>query len=245
MELFGGIGVLFIEDEIIKENLMPGTARQTLNTSIAPNHLLNQLQWRYAVKKFDATLKISAELWQTLEEALVLSPSSFGLQPWKFFVVKNPDVRKKLQGAAWNQPQIVDASHLVVFAAKKNLNADDVRRFISLTADVRKVPKESLAPYQGMMEGFAAKPPMDINEWAARQVYIALGNFLTSAALLGVDACPMEGLDRAKFDEILGLDKKGYATSVIATAGYRAGDDKYSEAPKVRYPKSQMIETIN
>lgn len=224
---------------------MPGTATETNNASIRTKDLLRQLQWRYAVKKFDPSLKIAPDLWQTLEDALVLSPSSFGLQPWKFFVIKNPEIRKKLQAVAWNQPQIVDASHLVVFAAKKNMNADDVRRFISLTADVRKVSKESLAPYQGMMEGFAAKPPMDINEWAARQVYIALGNFLTSAALLGVDACPMEGLDRAKFDEILGLDKKGYATAVIATAGYRAADDKYAETPKVRYPKSQVIETIN
>jgi nitroreductase len=224
---------------------MSGATTEILNTSIKSNDLLRQLQWRYAVKKFNSSLKISSELWQTLEDALVLSPSSFGLQPWKFFVVKNPEVRKKLQAVAWNQSQIVDASHLVVFAAKKNLNADDVRRFISLTADVRGVSKESLAPYQGMMEGFAAKPPMDINEWAARQVYIALGNFLTSAALLGVDACPMEGLDRAKFDEILGLDKKGYATAVIATAGYRATDDKYADAPKVRYPKSQVIETIS
>ena len=224
---------------------MPNTATQEVNFSISSQDLLKQLHWRYAVKKFDASRKIPADLWQTLEDALVLSPSSFGLQPWKFFVVKNPDIRKKLQGVAWNQSQIVDASHLVVFAAKKNLNAEDVRRFISLIADVRKVAKESLAPYQGMMEGFAAKPPMDINEWAARQVYIALGNFLTSAAVLGVDACPMEGFDRAKFDDILGLDKKGYATAVLATAGYRAADDKYAEAPKVRYPKSQVIETIN
>lgn len=224
---------------------MPGTAPETTDGTISSQELLKQLRWRYAVKKFDASLKIPADVWQTLEDALVLSPSSFGLQPWKFFVVKNPEVRKKLQAAAWNQSQIVDASHLVVFAAKKNLAAEDVRRFISLIADVRKAPKESLAPYQGMMEGFVAKPPMDINEWAARQVYIALGNFLTTAALLAVDACPMEGLDRAKFDEILGLDKKGYATAVIATAGYRAADDKYAEAPKVRYPKSQIIESIN
>lgn len=224
---------------------MPTPATQELNSSIHSKEILNQLHWRYAVKKFDGSKKIPADLWQTLEETLVLSPSSFGLQPWKFFVVKNPELRKKLQAVAWNQSQIVDASHLVVFAAKKNLNAEDVRRFISLTADVRKVPKESLAPYQGMMEGFVAKPPLDINEWAARQVYIALGNFLTSAALLGVDACPMEGIDRAKFDEILGLDKKGYATAVVATVGTRAADDKYAEAPKVRYPKSQIIESIN
>jgi nitroreductase len=218
---------------------------QTAGSVVSSAAVLNQLTWRYAVKKFDAQKKISDDVWKTLEDALVLSPSSFGLQPWKFFVVNNPDVRKKLQAHAWNQSQITDAARLVVFAIKKNLSVDDVRRFISFTAETRKIPKESLAAYAQMMEGFVAKPPLDINVWAARQVYIALGNFLTAAALVGVDACPMEGFDPGQFDEILGLTKKGYAAVVVATAGYRAADDGYALAAKVRYPKSEIVEHIN
>lgn len=217
----------------------------TASRAVLSEALLRQLRWRYAVKKFDATRKISPALWNVLEEALVLSPSSFGLQPWKFFIVNNPDLRKKIQPAAWNQTQITDASHLVVFAIKKNMNTEDVRRFIDKIVEVRGVSKDSLAPYQQMMEGFVGKPPLDINVWSSRQVYIALGNFLTTAAALGVDACPMEGFDPVKVNEILGLEKKGYAAVVLATVGYRAADDKYAEAPKVRYPKSQVIEELN
>ena len=212
---------------------------------VSTESLLQQLRWRYAVKKFDAQKKIDPALWTALEDSLVLSPSSFGLQPWKFFVVKNPELRKKLQPSAWNQSQITDASHLVVFAIKKNVNVEDVRRFIDKIVEVRGIPKESLAPYQRMMEGFATQPPLDINVWASRQVSLALGNFLTTAAVLGVDACPMEGFDPAKFNDILGLEKKGYSAVVVATVGYRAADDKYAEAAKVRYPKSQVIEDLN
>ncbi len=217
----------------------------SVENAISSSALIDCLRWRYATKAFDPARKIPAALWTALEDALVLAPSSFGLQPWKFFVVQNKTVREKLRPAAWNQSQITDASHLVVFAIKKNLNVEDVQRFIALTAKVRGVPVESMAPYQKMMEGFVAKPPLDINAWAARQVYIALGTFLTSAAMLGVDACPMEGFVPGTFDEILGLDKKGYATVVVATAGYRSADDKYAGAPKVRYEKSAVLEVLN
>lgn len=213
---------------------------------VTPPALLRQLKWRYAVKKFDPTKQIPSEVWTALEDALVLSPSSFGLQPWKFFIVNNPELRNKLQPAAWNQTQITEASRLVVFAVKKELNASDVRRFIERTADVQGVPPGSLAAYQKIMEGsLAARSAAALHEWAARQAYIALGNFMTSAAVLGVDVCPMEGFDPAKFDEILGLPQKGYAAVVAATAGYRAATDKYALAPKVRYPKDQMIENLD
>jgi len=208
--------------------------------------LLRQLKWRYAVKKFDPSRQIPADLWGALEDALVLSPSSFGLQPWKFFVVNNPELRKKLQPAAWNQSQITEASRLVVFAVKKDLNAADVRRFIERTAEVQGVAAESLAGYQKIMEGsLASRSTADVHQWAARQAYIALGNFMTAAALLGVDVCPMEGFDPAKFDDILGLAPKGYAAVVAATAGYRAAADKHAQAPKVRYPKDQVIENLD
>ncbi|OWK47175.1 NAD(P)H-dependent oxidoreductase [Fimbriiglobus ruber] len=213
--------------------------------SVAPEAVLSQLQWRCAVKKFDATRKIPADLWTRLEEAVVLSPSSYGLQPWKFFVVTDPVVRARLQPAAFGQPQIVDASHLVVFTVKKGMCPDDAARLVARAAEVRGVPVESLEEHKKRMAGsLGSRPPEQIDAWMTRQVYIALGVFLTSAALLGVDACPMEGFAPDKFDEILGLSQKGYGSVVLATAGYRSPEDVYSAAAKVRYPHKEMIEHI-
>jgi nitroreductase len=213
------------------------------NETISPVELLEKLNWRYATKKFDPTKKIPSDIWKTLEKALILSPSSFGLQPWKFFVVSDTALRKKLQAASWNQPQIVDASHLVVFAHKKGLNASDVDHFVQSLSDVRKVPLASLDGYKQMMVGFVNKAGsgFDINAWAARQVYIALGTFLTSAALLGIDACPMEGLDPDQYDQILGMTKQGYHTLCVATVGYRAADDQAASLTKVRFDQNDVV----
>src|SRR5258706_1850952 len=131
--------------------------------------ILRQLNWRYATKKFDPSRKIQTPDWKTLEQALVLSPSSGGLQPWKFFVVTDPEVRAKLSGAAYNQPQVTDASHLVVFAARVGFGPADVQRLIDRVADVRNVPVESLDGYKNMMLGVVNRPPAQVDAWAARQ----------------------------------------------------------------------------
>ena len=213
---------------------------------ICPEQLINQLNWRYATKQFDPQRKISAQDWAVLEEALVLSPSSFGLQPWKFVVVSNPAVRAQLVPASWGQRQVADASHLVVFAVKKNLGEKDIDAFVSRIAEVRGVPRESLGDYRAMMTGGIIKG-MDIparNAWAIRQVYIALGIFLTSAALLGIDACPMEGIEPSKYDDLLGLAELGLNTVVVATAGYRAAADINATQKKVRFPKDEIFVRI-
>ena len=203
--------------------------------------IVNQLKWRYATKMFDPSKKIPDADWKTLEQTLVLSPSSYGIQPWKFFVVSDAKQRQTLRGAAWNQSQVTDASHLIVFAVRKDLNAGDIDRYVARISEVRGVPVEALAGYRGMMVGSLARPVEKVTDWSARQAYIALGGFLTVAALLGVDACPMEGFDSAKFDEILGLGDKGYASVVIATAGYRAADDASAKYPKVRFATEEVV----
>lgn len=210
---------------------------------MSPEGLIRQMNWRYAVKKFDPIRKIPAPVWNALEQSLVLTPSSWGLQPWKFIVITDPALRAKLLPASWNQKQVVDASHLVVFANRKNLSVADVERFVSLTAKVRGVPETSLDKYKQVLVGFVKKGEegLDLNAWAADQVYITLGTFLTAAAVMGIDACPMEGFEPKKYDEILDLEKEGYATTVVATAGYRAADDKYASIPKVRYPTTEII----
>jgi len=212
-------------------------------SAIKAEQLLEQLNWRYATKQFDPQRKISAADWATLETALQLSPSSGGLQPWKFIVVTDPAVRAKLQPATYGQPQIASASHLVVFASKNNFSEADVDAHLKNVSQIQGVPFEGLTPFRAMLIGGIVKSMDETarNAWARNQTFIALGNLLASAALLGIDACPMEGFDRAQYDEILGLKAKGLASSVIATLGYRSAADKYSAAPKVRFPKEQTF----
>ena len=215
-------------------------------SAINSTQLLAQLNWRYATKQFDPNRKISALDLAALEEALLLTASSGGLQPWKFIVVTDAAVRAKLRPASYGQAQISDASHLVVFASKNNFSEADVDAHIKHVAEVQGAPIEALALLRGMLVGGIVKAQDEParNAWARNQAYIALGNLLTSAALLGIDACPMEGFDRAQYDESLGLKAKGFAAAVIATLGYRSPADKYAAAPKVRFAKEQVFITV-
>ena len=214
-----------------------------MKDTITSQQLLDSLNWRYATKQFDPKRKINAQDWATLEAALLLSPSSGGLQPWKFIVVTDPDMRAKLLPASFGQPQITAASHLVVFASKNNLVEADVDALINRTVTTRGVPAESLATYRNMLVGGLVNSTDEPgrNAWARNQTFIPLGVLLTSAALLGIDACPMGGFDGAQYDEILGLKKDGYASAVIVTLGYRAASDKYAQATKVRFPKEKVF----
>jgi nitroreductase len=207
---------------------------------------VEQLKWRYATKQFDPTRKIPAETWSALEEALVLTPSSFGLQPWKFLVVTDADLKRALVGASWRQTQPADCSHHVVFAARRSLTEADVDRFISRTAELRGGAVESLAGYRKVIVSFAANAAKEgwLGEWAIRQVYIALGNFMTSCAAIGVDTCPMEGIAPEQYDEILGLKRSEFTTVVACAAGYRAPNDKYGILPKVRFPVEEIIQRL-
>ncbi|MDE3098248.1 MAG: NAD(P)H-dependent oxidoreductase [Verrucomicrobiota bacterium] len=214
--------------------------------TINSNQLLEQLNWRYATKQFDPNRKISASDWTTLEEALRLTPSSGGLQPWKFIVITDPAVRAKLRPASYGQPQVTDASHLVVFAARNNFSEADVDAHLQNVAHAQGVPVEALAQFRGMLVGgiVQSKDEAARNAWARNQAFIALGNLLTSAALMGIDACPMEGFDPSQYDEILGLKARGYSSAVIATLGYRLPTDKYAAAPKVRFPREQVFVNV-
>jgi nitroreductase len=214
------------------------------NRLLTDDALLAGLRWRYATKKFDPARKIPTPTWATLEEALRLTPSSFGLQPWKLVIVQDPATRAKLTPAAWGQPQVADCSHLVVFAIKKNLGEKEIDAYVRLLADARGVSVESLASYRQMMMDSLVTGPRSrrVDDWAARQAYIALGNFMTCAAMLGVDACPMEGFDPAQYDQILGLGARGLASVVTCAAGYRAADDKYALAAKARFGAKDVFE---
>ena len=206
--------------------------------------VVEALTWRYATKAFDPARKIPPEDWAALEQSLILSPSSYGLQPWKFLVITDPALREQLKAHSWNQRQVTECSHFVVFAGQTDISERDVQRWIERIAQVRGVPPEQLNTYREMMVGDLVKGPRHawIHEWTARQVYLALGTFMTSAALLDVDTCPMEGLDPAKYDEVLKLPAAGYRTLCACAAGYRAADDKYAVTPKVRYAPDEVLQ---
>lgn len=208
--------------------------------------LLESLKWRYATKHFDANKKISAEKWEMLAEVLRLAPSSYGLQPWQFIVVNNPDLRKSLRAVSWNQPQIEECSHLVVISTLKKVTADYVQKFISKIAKVRGIPEEGLNDYRNMMLGDIVNGPRAeiAHAWTQRQAYIAMGFLLESAALLEIDACPMEGLSSPDYDKILGLAGSDYSTVAVVTLGYRAEDDSYQHLPKVRFDSSEILRYV-
>lgn len=210
------------------------------------SELIEKLNWRYAVKKFDNTKKISDSDWAALEQALLLTPSSYGLQPWKFLVVQNASLRKKLTPHSWNQTQVEDCSHYVVLAAKEKVDSAWVQKYISRIAEVRGVDESSLKGYHDMMLGDVVNGPRSqvAKEWASKQVYIALGNLMTAAAMLNIDACPMEGIDPAKYDEILDLNGSGYITLVSCALGYRSNQDRSASYKKVRFKTEDVVKYL-
>jgi nitroreductase len=195
------------------------------------NNVIEKLNWRYATKMFDKSKKISDDDLNILIESLRLTPSSFGLQPWKFVLVKNIDLREKIKDASYGQIQMTDASDLIVLCAKETLTEDDV---VKITGNNE--------GYKNMIMGSIKNKSNDeILNWNAKQVYLALGFLLETAAIMNIDACPMEGFDNKKVDEILGLNEKGLKSVVICPVGYRSEDDKYANNSKFRFPQSELV----
>ncbi len=208
--------------------------------------LIADLRWRYATKHFAAGKTISPETWNQLEESLLLTPSSFGLQPWKFLVITSPEMKQKLLAHSWGQKQVTDCSHFVVFAGKTTMDHQYIDEFLADTAAKRGTTVESMAGYRKMMTGYLVHDARSgqIEEWSARQCYIALGQFMLACASLRVDACPMEGFVPAEYDKILGLTERGLTATVCCAAGYRSEADKYASLAKVRYPKEKLVEYL-
>jgi nitroreductase len=205
--------------------------------------LLDALNWRYAVKKFDSEKKIDVPTWNYLEKSLVLTPSSYGLQPWRFLVIQDPAAKQKLRECSWNQAQVTDCSHYLVLAALTKLTEEHLDKYLTHISKIRNVPTETLAGFRkGVIKDAIEGPRAAIAaEWMARQCYIALGNVMTTAAVLGVDACPMEGLDPKKYDEVLGTHLGPYKTVVACAFGYRSAEDKYAQSKKVRFDSDQVV----
>lgn len=203
------------------------------------------LEWRYATKRYDATKKISTQDWKTLTESLKLAPSSYGIQPWKFLVIENAAVREQLKAASWNQTQVTDASHYVVFLYRDGIDVDFVQKYIDRIVEVRGAPREALDGYKNMMiENLANGPKEKIQVWSQRQAYIAMGFLLETAALLKIDATPMEGFDPAAYNKILGLEGTEWKSIATVALGYRHSEDSFQALKKVRFSDDALIEYV-
>ena len=202
-------------------------------------------KWRYATKKFDTTKKVSAEDLETLKEAIQLSASSFGLQLYKVIIVENLELRAQLLPASWGQTQIVDASHLLVFANQTTVDASDVDNYIDNVATTRNIPVDALSGYGDFIKGFIGNLPEEAKPtWTSKQTYIALGNLLNAAAELKIDVTPMEGFIATQYNEILGLDKLNLNTALVAAVGYRHEEDATQHGAKVRKSKENLFITL-
>ena len=212
---------------------------------LSPQDLVDRLQWRYATKKFDASKIIPDEVWSGIASSLVLPPSSFGLQPWHFVTFRDHKIKVELLPHSCGQAQVTDCSHLVVLTAKTSMTEAEIDSFLSRTIEIRGGEIDQLNPYRDMMVGFTKNMDDAAKlQWAKLQTYIALGQLMTTAAVLGIDACPMEGINPTEYDRILGLEEKGLTTSVACALGYRCSRDKYADAPKVRFDESEIITII-
>ena len=206
------------------------------------NTFLDHQNWRYATKKFDSTKKISTEDLNILKEAIRLSSSSYGLQLYKVFIIENPELRAKIQPAAWGQSQIVDASQLMVFANITNFGEKEIDAYFQNLIETRRIPMEAVQGYADFMKSKVTTLSEDArNTWTAKQTYIALSNLLNAAAELNIDVTPMEGFESEKVNEILGLDKLGLNASLIATVGYRHEEDATQHYVKVRKSNEELF----
>lgn len=214
------------------------------SSPVTNDQIESALNWRYATKKYDPSRKISDVDWKTLTQSLVQAPSSYGLQPLKYLVIETPELRAKLREVSWGQTIITDAAKLVVILAKERVNEEDVDKYVQRMADVRGISKESLSGYREMMIQNVAKgmSPEVAADWTRRQAYISLGFLIETAALLKIDATPIEGFDAAAYNKVLGLEGTGWRTAVVATVGYRHTEDATQAYKKVRFETSELIE---
>lgn len=206
------------------------------------SNFIKNANWRYATKKFDTTKKVSKEDLDTLKEAIRLSASSFGLQPYRVLIIENPELRAKLQPAAWGQSQIVDASQLIVFANITNFGETEIDVSIANTTKTRGLPADALKGYGDFMKSKIVALPEDVrNTWASKQTYLALGNLMNAASELKIDVTPMEGFEPAQVNEILGLGKLGLNATLLATIGYRHEEDATQHYAKVRKSNEELF----
>ena len=207
--------------------------------------LIENLNWRYATKKYDASKKVSIEDMNQIKEAIRLTATSYGLQLFKVVDVEDKDIREKLKPASWAQPQITDASHLLVFCGYADVKDEHIDEYMNLKAEVSNIDVENLKGYGDFVKGNMNAASAEFKQiWTAKQTYIALGNAMAACAELKIDSTPMEGFDVSAYNEILGLTEKGLKADVVLAVGYRSDEDDTQQHPKVRKSIESLFETV-
>lgn len=207
--------------------------------------LLKALQWRYATKAFDTDRLISKKDIERIVEAFNLTATSYGLQPVKLFVVENNALKEELTAASWGQNQVRTASHVLVFCIKKEITPDYIHAYFDMEIKIRQTEPHILAPYrERVVQVFNEYDTEEVKKWAANQAYLTLGNILTFCAHEGIDTCPMEGFDRVRADEILGLADRNLESVLLLPIGYRSKGDFFSSLEKVRKPIDKSVEFL-
>jgi nitroreductase len=208
-------------------------------------NVIECLEWRYATKKFDASRSIPSSKINIIKEAFNLTATSYGLQPVKLVVLQNKELQKSLVAHSWNQEQVADASHVLVFCVEKEISENYIVNYFNRVKTIRNTPDDILNPFKEyLVDDFANKDAESIFQWAKGQAYLTMGNLLTVCALEEIDACPMEGFTPEKYDELLKLNEKGLRSVLVMPIGYRAEDDMFSDFKKVRKEVSESIVEI-
>jgi len=204
------------------------------------------LNWRYAVKKFNNEKFLSQEQINLLKEAFNLTATSYGLQPLKLLVIKNKKIQNELVAHSWNQPQVLEASHLLVICIPTNFSKNEVEAYFNLVQEVRNTPIEIIKPFKEFLTAeIDKKSQEELLSWNKNQAYLALGNLLTVCALEKIDACPMEGFIPEKYDEVLGLHEKNLTSTLVLPVGFRADDDYMKDLKKVRKNTDDVVIEFN
>jgi len=208
--------------------------------------ILQKLQWRYAVKNFDGSKKLSEEKIFILKESFNLTATSYGLQPLKMLVISNPETIKAMVPMSMNQAQVGNASHILVLCTETKIDATYIKEYFNLVEDVRNTPRKILDPFQEfLIESFSEKSEDELNVWMQKQAYLALGNLLTVCAIEDIDGCPIEGFNPSEYDAYFNLKEQGLASVLVLAVGYRSEEDIFSGFKKVRRGVEEVVIDIN
>ncbi len=209
-------------------------------------NIIEHLEWRYAVKKFDSDKILSEEKIEKLKQAFNLTATSYGLQPIKMAVIQNKELQRRLESFSMQQQQVSQASHILVLCIEKNVDADYITSYFEKVKRVRGLSDEVLAPFkERMVSSFSEKDITEIQEWSKNQAYLAMGNLLTICAMEKIDSCPMEGFSPKDYDQLLKLEERGLTSVLVMPVGYRAEDDVFSSFKKVRRNMDDSIIEIS
>lgn len=207
---------------------------------------IEKLQWRYATKRFDSSKKLSEEKLDILKQAFNLTATSFGLQPLKLVVVANQSIKEKLMPFTYNQPQVRDASHVLVLCIEKEIDAGFIVDHFKRVEEARNTPRKILEPFEeNLVTAFSEKHASEIRQWMSNQLYLALGTLLTVCAVEEIDSCPMEGFEPEKYDKLLELDNLGLESVIVLPVGYRDESDFFMNLKKVRRGVEELVIEVN